>query len=162
MRIRTLLNILGALIAIIGITMVVPIFISIGFGETDRDLNGFLVSALICIGIGLPVWAFTRHNKSLTNRDGFAIVTFSWIITAVAGALPFYFSGSIPNITDAFFEAMSGVTTTGATIIGNPSTLPHLPNGIESLPHGILFGDPFFNGLVVWVSLYFISQYYQC
>ena len=143
MRYRTLLNILGALIAIIGITMVITNFISIGFGETDRDLNGFLVSALICIGIGLPVWAFTRHNKSLTNRDGFAIVTFSWIITAVAGALPFYFSGSIPNITDAFFEAMSGVTTTGATIIGNPSTLPHLPNGIESLPHGILFWRSF-------------------
>jgi len=143
MRIKTLLNILGALLAIIGITMLVPIFISISFGEIDRDLNGFLLSALICVSIGLPVWVFTRQNRSLTNRDGFAIVTFSWIITAIAGALPFYFSGSIPNITDAFFEAMSGVTTTGATIIGNPSTLPHLPNGIESLSHGILFWRSF-------------------
>ena len=139
MRIKTLLNILGALLAIIGITMLVPIFISISFGEIDRDLNGFLLSALICVSIGLPVWVFTRQNRSLTNRDGFAIVTFSWIITAIAGALPFYFSGSIPNITDAFFEAMSGVTTTGATINGTPATLPNLVNGIESMPHGILF-----------------------
>ena len=122
MRLKPLLNILGALLSILGITMVVPIFISFGYGESD--LNGFLYSALICVSIGIPVWLLTRHSRSFTNRDGFAIVTFSWIITAVAGALPFYFSGAIPNITDAFFESMSGVTTTGASIIGNAATLP--------------------------------------
>ena len=148
MRIKTLLNILGALIAILGITMVVPIFISFGYGEMDRDLNGFIFSSLICVGIGFPVWFLTRHNRSLTNRDGFVIVTFSWVITAVAGSLPFYLSGAIPNITDAFFESMSGVTTTGASIIGNPATLPHLPNGIESLPHGILFWRSF----IQWIG----------
>jgi len=141
MKLRTLLNILGALLSILGTTMVVPIFISLGYGESD--LNGFLVSALVCIGVGFPVWLFTRYSRTLTNRDGFAIVTFSWIITAIAGALPFYLSGAIPNITDAFFESMSGVTTTGATIIGNSTTLPHLENGIESLPHGILFWRSF-------------------
>ncbi len=141
MRPKPLLNILGALLSILCMTMVVPIFISYGYGESD--LNGFLYSALICISIGLPVWIMTRHRRPLTNRDGFAIVTFSWIITAVAGALPFYFSGAIPNITDAFFESMSGVTTTGASIIGNTDTLPNLPNGIESLPHGILFWRSF-------------------
>ena len=141
MKLRTLLNILGALLSILGTTMVVPIFISLGYGESD--LNGFLVSALVCIGVGFPVWLFTRYSRTLTNRDGFAIVTFSWIITAIAGALPFYLSGAIPNITDAFFESMSGVTTTGATILGNPTTLPHLENGIESLPHGILFWRSF-------------------
>ena len=141
MKLRTLLNILGALLSILGTTMVVPIFISLGYGESD--LNGYLVSALMCIGVGFPVWLFTRYSRTLTNRDGFAIVTFSWIITAIAGALPFYFSGAIPDITDAFFESMSGVTTTGATILGNPTTLPHLENGIESLPHGILFWRSF-------------------
>ena len=141
MKLRTLLNILGALLSILGTTMVVPIFISLGYGESD--LNGFLVSALVCIGVGFPLWLFTRYSRTLTNRDGFAIVTFSWIITAIAGALPFYFSGAIPDITDAFFESMSGVTTTGATILGNPTTLPHLENGIESLPHGILFWRSF-------------------
>ena len=137
MRLKPLLNILGALLSIIGMTMVVPIFISLAYGESD--LNGLLYSAAICIGVGSPIWLMTRHKRPLTNRDGYAIVTFSWIITAVAGALPFYFSGAIPNITDAFFESMSGVTTTGASIIGNTITLPNLPNGIESLPHGILF-----------------------
>ena len=146
MRLKPLLNILGALLSILGITMVVPIFISLGYGESD--LNGLLYSALICIGIGSPIWLMTRHQRPLTNRDGFAIVTFSWIITAVAGALPFYFSGAIPNITDAFFESMSGVTTTGASIIGNTMTLPHLPNGVESLPHGILFWRSF----IQWIG----------
>ena len=146
MRLKPLLNILGALLSILGITMVVPIFISLGYGESD--LNGLLYSALICIGVGSPIWLMTRHQRPLTNRDGYAIVTFSWIITAVAGALPFYFSGAIPNITDAFFESMSGVTTTGASIIGNTMTLPNLPNGIESLPHGILFWRSF----IQWIG----------
>ena len=146
MRLKPLLNILGALLSIIGMTMVVPIFISLAYGESD--LNGLLYSALICIGVGSPIWLMTRHQRPLTNRDGYAIVTFSWIITAVAGALPFYFSGAIPNITDAFFESMSGVTTTGASIIGNTMTLPNLPNGIESLPHGILFWRSF----IQWIG----------
>lgn len=146
MRIKPLLNILGALLTILGITMVLPIFISYGYGESD--LAGFIYSSMICISVGVPVWILTRHRHSLTNRDGFAIVTFSWVVTAIAGALPFYFSGAIPNVTDAFFESMSGVTTTGASILGNVATLPNLPNGIESLPHGILFWRSF----IQWIG----------
>ena len=141
MNIRALLNILGGLLTILGITMVMPIFISIGYD--GYDLYGFIYSSVICTGVGVPVWFITRRSKPLTNRDGFAVVTFSWILAAIAGALPFYLSGAIPNLTDAFFESMSGVTTTGATILGNPTTLPHLENGIESLPHGILFWRSF-------------------
>jgi trk system potassium uptake protein TrkH len=146
MKFKPLLNILGALLSILGITMVLPIFISYIYGESD--FNGFIYSMLICLGIGVPVWFLTRHKQSLTNRDGYAIVTFSWVTTAIVGALPFYFSGAIPNITDAFFESMSGVTTTGSSIIGNIATLPHLPNGIESLPHGILFWRSF----IQWIG----------
>jgi len=146
MKFKPLLNIIGALLSILGTMMIVPIFISIGYGE--YDLNGFLISAIICIGLGLPLWFTTRYTRTLTNRDGFAIVTFSWIVTAIIGALPFYFTGAIPNVTDAFFESMSGVTTTGASILGNPLTLPHLSNGIESLPHGILFWRSF----IQWIG----------
>tara|TARA_Y100000748_G_scaffold65475_1_gene52969 strand:+ start:4272 stop:5741 length:1470 start_codon:yes stop_codon:yes gene_type:complete len=146
MRFKPLLNIIGALLSILGISMIVPIFISFGYGE--YDLNGFLISAIICIGLGYPLWLSTRYKRNLTNRDGFAIVTFSWITAAVVGSLPFYFSGAIPNITDAFFESMSGITTTGASIIGNRLTLPHLENGIESLPHGILFWRSF----IQWIG----------
>ena len=130
MKIKSLLNILGALLVILGLTMILPMLISFGSGDIN-DFKAFLFSSLICIFMGLPCWFFTRNNKTITNKDGFAIVTFSWIITAIIGALPFYLSGSIPNITDAFFESMSGVTTTGASILGNTETMPHLINGIE-------------------------------
>ncbi|MED5256090.1 MAG: potassium transporter TrkG, partial [Candidatus Neomarinimicrobiota bacterium] len=137
MNIKTILNILSALLTIMGLSMLFPAFISWLFDEPD--LLSFLYCSAITVVVGFPVWFFTRKNRTLRNRDGFAIVTFSWIITALAGALPFYISGTIPNFTDAWFESMSGVTTTGATIIGNSITLPNLTNGIESLPHGILF-----------------------
>ena len=146
MNIRSILNILAALLTLLGFSMLVPAGIAFGFGGSD--LSGFLYSCAISIIIGLPIWFFTRKGYSVTNKDGFAIVTFAWIITGIVGALPFYLSGAIPNITDAFFESMSGVTTTGATIIGNPVTLPHLPNGIESLPHGILFWRSF----IQWIG----------
>ena len=131
MKIKPLLNIMGALLTLIGITMVVPIFISLGYGESD--LEGFIISSAICIVLGIPAWFLTRYDRMLTNRDGFAIVTFSWILTGIAGSLPFYFTSAIPNVTDAFFESMSGVTTTGASIL----------NDIESLSHSVLYWRSF-------------------
>ena len=141
MRFKPLFNIIGALLTILGSSMIVPILISFLYKESD--LNGFLYSSVFCMLSGFSMWYLTRYKRSLTNRDGFAIVTFSWITTAFVGALPFYFSGAIPNFSDAFFESMSGVTTTGASILGNPLTMSHLDNGIESLPMGILFWRSF-------------------
>ena len=112
------------MLVITGLSMIIPAIIAWGYGESD--LWGHLKSLLICIILGTPVWLITRKSKSLNSKDGFAIVTLAWILIAFAGALPFYFSGSIPNITDAWFESMSGVTTTGASILGDINTLPHL------------------------------------
>ena len=141
MRFKPLFNIIGALLTILGLSMIIPI--SVSFLYNEYDLTGFLYSSVSCILAGIPMWYLTRYKRSLTNRDGFAIVTFSWVLTAIVGALPFYLSGAIPNFTDAFFESMSGVTTTGASILGNSLTMPHLNNGIESLPMGILFWRSF-------------------
>ena len=141
MNIKTILNILAAMLVITGFFMLFPALIAFSYGESD--LYGHLISSLICVLLGLPFWVFTRKSKTLNSKDGFAIVSFAWITVALAGSLPFYITGVIPNFTDAWFEAMSGVTTTGATIIGNPATLPHLINGIESMPHGVLFWRSF-------------------
>jgi len=141
MNLKTILNILSALLTIMGLTMLFPAFVSWLYNESD--MISCLQSAGLTILISLPIWFITRKSRKLRNRDGFIIVTFSWIITAIAGSLPFYLTGAIPNFTDAFFESMSGVTTTGASIIGNQQTLPHLLNGIESLSHGILFWRSF-------------------
>ena len=160
MNVKTILNILSALLTIMGLTMLFPAFVSWLYNESD--VSAFLFSASVTIFFGLPIWFLTRKNRKLRNRDGFTIVTFSWIITAFAGALPFYYSGSIPIFTDAFFESMSGVTTTGASIIGNIQTMPHLENGIESLSHGILFWRSFLQwvggmGIILFTIARFFS-----
>ena len=146
MNLKTILNILAAMLALTGVTMLLPALIAWGYNEPD--LAGHLKSSAICVLIGLPVWFFTRKNRSLNSKDGFVIVTLAWILVALAGAQPFYLTGTIPNFTDAWFESMSGVTTTGASIIGNIETLPNLVNGIESLPHGVLFWRSF----IQWIG----------
>ncbi len=146
MNIKTILNILAAMLGLTGVTMLLPALIAWGYNEPD--LVGHLKSSAICVLIGLPVWFFTRKSRSLNSKDGFVIVTLAWILVALAGAQPFYLTGTIPNFTDAWFESMSGVTTTGASIIGNIETLPNLVNGIESLPHGVLFWRSF----IQWIG----------
>lgn len=96
----------------------------------EPDISAFLISATITIGAGLVVYLFGRNAEPKINRrDGYVVVTFAWVFFSLFGMLPFYLSGYIPSITDAFFETMSGFTTTGASILDN----------IESLPHGLLF-----------------------
>jgi len=129
------------MLAIIGLSMLFPALVGLFYGETN--LFAYLYSMVGCLSVSIPVWLLTRRSRKLSIKDGFALVAFAWIVVAIAGSLPFYFTGAIPNYTDAWFEAMSGVTTTGATIIGNVNTLPHLENGIESLPKGILFWRSF-------------------
>ncbi|MFQ6677847.1 MAG: TrkH family potassium uptake protein [Fidelibacterota bacterium] len=146
MNIRTINNIISSLFVIMGLTMLIPLGIAYMYNEPD--FLGFLWSMTICLIVGIPIWLITRKSRTLTNKDGFAIVTFTWVFAAVIGAMPFYLSGMIPNFTDAFFESMSGVTTTGASIIGSSVTLPHLPNGIESLPHATLYWRSF----IQWIG----------
>ncbi len=143
---KTIVNILAILVSSLGLAMIVPILIA--WFTNESDFQGFVYSGILCLVIGIPVWLLTRKNKRITVKDGFAVVSFAWITTALISALPFYLSGMIPNFTDAFFEAMSGVTTTGATIIGNAETLPHLENGIESLPHATLYWRSF----IQWIG----------
>jgi trk system potassium uptake protein TrkH len=131
MNIRVVLYILGTLLGCLALSLLLPVFVSL-FYEQEIILP-FLYSAIVSALIGGILFFTCRCKDDLRIRDGFALVTFSWITFAVIGALPFYFSGYIPSYTDAFFETMSGFTTTGATILEN----------IESLPHGLLFWRSF-------------------
>lgn len=95
------------------------------------DLLALLLSAVFIFLTGTAGLIFTRKGskKDIGKREGFVIVTMAWIIISLFGAIPFVLSGAIPDYTNAFFETMSGFTTTGASIL----------NDIESLPKGILF-----------------------
>lgn len=97
------------------------------------------LAAIVTMLIGVLAMFFTRgHDKEVNRKEGYIIVTFGWIIMAASGVLPYLFSGAIPNITNAFFETMSGYTTTGASIIDD----------IEILPEGILF----WRSLTHWIG----------
>ncbi|GFI00856.1 Trk system potassium uptake protein TrkH [Bacteroidaceae bacterium] len=103
-------------------------FVAIYYNEPD--IPAFLASTAITAVAGIIISLFGKNaEKKLNRRDGYVVVSFAWIFFSLFGMLPFYISGYIPSITDAFFETMSGFTTTGASILDN----------IESLPHGLLF-----------------------
>ncbi|MCL3780580.1 TrkH family potassium uptake protein [Prolixibacteraceae bacterium JC049] len=94
------------------------------------DIAAFCWSALATGGVGALSFLLTRNAKNnIGKREGFIIVSLVWVVFSFFGALPYMLSNSIPSLTDAFFETMSGFTTTGSSIL----------NDIEALPHGILF-----------------------
>ena len=90
----------------------------------------FLKSGLITFGVGAFSYLISKGvAKDLGKREGYIIVSLVWVVFSIFGCLPYLFSGAIPSVTNAFFETMSGFTTTGSSILNN----------IEELPHGILF-----------------------
>ncbi len=126
-NVKLIVSILGLLLVISGIGMLLAIPFSIYYKE---DLLPITSSAAITIFTGLPLWLLLNKSASreLKKRDGYLVVTLGWVVMSLFGTLPYLISGSIPNFTDAFFETMSGFTTTGASIL----------NDIEAMPKGIL------------------------
>ena len=129
--------IVGILLIILGFSMLFSVACSLIYG--DGDLIPLLQSIAVTVGFGLilAILSRTKDKKELTTHDGFAVVTLGWIAIVIFSAFPFYFSGTL-DYTNSFFEAMSGLTTTGATVLGHSSTLL-----IEDVPHGILFWRSF-------------------
>ncbi len=130
MNIRYVLKTLSTLLIIIAAFMLIPVFIAFYYGELYL-VKSFLIPIGIIIVYGICMFWITGTDKKhyFSTRDGFLLVTLGWIMAAFLGSLPFYISGAIPSLTDAFFESMSGFTTTGASILTD----------IESLPRPILF-----------------------
>ena len=127
MHFRSIAHVIGTLLLVTSVAMLLPIVTSLIYQEDD--LSALLVSAAVAFGVGLPLWWFSLWDHELTFRDAVIIAVFGWVVISAVSALPFMIHGSIPTFTDAFFEMMSGYTTTGATIL----------NDIESIPHGLLF-----------------------
>jgi len=125
---QSILRFIGILILFLGLSMAVPLLVSIIFKEGSA--SAILYSMLITSGIGLLLFFCTKKDEEIhfNHRDGVAIVTFGWVVAGLVGAIPFLLSNSIPDFTNAYFESISGFTTTGASILSN----------IEQLPKGIL------------------------
>ncbi len=122
MNIFLTLRILGALLLFLAGALLLPIPFSLFYG--DGAMPAFLFSAGVSLLAGAALFTGFRSEKDLSVREGFAIVTFGWTFFALFGALPFIFSGAIPSYLDAFFETMSGFTTTGSTILTNIEAMP--------------------------------------
>ena len=125
---KMILRILGFLLLIETALLLCSGSVSLFYQE--GDLPSFLISSAITAGVGILLLVCGKGaEKSLNRRDGYVIVSVAWVTFSLFGMLPYYIGGYIPSITDAFFETMSGFSSTGATILNN----------IESMPHGILF-----------------------
>ncbi len=134
----------GKLLQAEALLLLLPMAVSIYFKENLIYVYGIVIAILL--GVGTLMTLPKPQTRRIYAREGFAIVSLSWILMSFFGALPFVFSGAIPSFIDAFFETVSGFTTTGASIL----------NDIESLPKSILFWRSFTHwiggmGVIVFV-----------
>ena len=140
LNIELILRIIGMLLVIEGFFLATAIPFSIYYGDQPfkwalfdgwHDFWPLLLSAIFTASVGGLLYFIAGKNvkKNFGKREGYIIVSSAWIIISLFGAIPFILSGTISNYTDAFFETISGFTTTGASIL----------NDIESMPKGLLF-----------------------
>ena len=116
-RISPVLHILSIVIILIGTVMLVPLAVSMSYG--DQATRAFVESILLVLAIGFGLWIATRQSarkKELQVRDGFLLAALSWIIVPGVATLPLLLHLPDCSFTDAYFEAVSGLTTTGATV----------------------------------------------
>lgn len=125
---KPIAKVVGALLILVGVLM----FSALGFSlyYESGDYKSLLLSSIICIALGGAILLLKfKGGENITKKEGYLIVGLGWMSMVFAGTLPYMLSGEIPDFTDAFFETMSGMTTTGASIL----------NDIESVSPGILF-----------------------
>ncbi|HOI10687.1 MAG TPA: TrkH family potassium uptake protein [Myxococcota bacterium] len=121
---RLVLRYAGLLVVVSGFAMVTALPVALAFGERD-ELIAVALSAAVSLAAGLlPALWFRTRRPRVTRRDAFAIVAVAWFAISAFGGLPYMLSGVLPNPVDAFFESASGFTTTGASVIADPDTVP--------------------------------------
>jgi trk system potassium uptake protein TrkH len=136
-NIQPISNVVGVLLILIGIVMLGCLPFSFYYGS--EDVYALTISGFITIGVGIAAWSFRFSSETQVNkREGYLIVTLGWISMTLAGVLPYMISGVIPTFAEAFFESVSGFTTTGASVLQN----------IEATPKGILF----FRSITQWIG----------
>ena len=121
MHLKAIINLFSILVLLFSLSYVFPIVVSLVFN--DNSLYLFLPTFIFVGALGFIGFFFTKGVKrDLSAKDGFVIIVMFWLVLSLAGSIPFYLSGMSP--IDSFFESMSGITTTGATVISNIETLP--------------------------------------
>lgn len=132
MKRKLILGIVGKFMIIEAVLMLLSSLVSLFYKEYTCT-NSFIISALVSAIIGGALILFKSESSELYAKEGLAIIGLVWLFWSIVGALPFYISGEIPHYIDAFFETVSGFTTTGASILTD----------IEAMPRGLLFWRSF-------------------
>ena len=135
---------LGKILVLEAVMMIFPSAVSLLYNQHDKV--AFAITITVTGLIGILLSRFPAKTNTIKIREGLTIVTFAWILASFFGALPFFLSRSVDSFVDAFFESVSGLTTTGATVIDN----------VEVLPQGILFWRSFthwFGGMGILVLM---------
>lgn len=127
MSIRVVVRYLGLVLVIFGAFLSFPLFWSVAVAR-DGAHASFLIPILVALPTGFALFRYSpAERRSLSRREGLALVTCTWLVGSVLGALPYVISGVLPGFVDAFFETMSGFTTTGATVLttigGQPESI---------------------------------------
>ena len=133
MNVKAVFNTLGKIAVVEGVLLVLPLIVSLIYSEFFSAAIFALTIAFAAAVGGILTLLTQRHSHVIYAKEGFTIVAGAWILISLIGALPFKLSGNIPSYIDAFFETVSGFTTTGASILTD----------IESLPRGMLFWRSF-------------------
>ncbi len=129
---RMVLSMIGKVVLVEAVLLLLPLFVSIGC--KNDCVAAFLITIAVAVVLGLALsLVFKPKQQGVYAKDGFVIVAFSWLILSAIGALPFVISGEIPSYFDAFFETVSGFTTTGASILDD----------VEAMSEGLLFWRSF-------------------
>lgn len=134
---RLITGILGAFTFFTGIALITPLIISLIYA--DGEWWSYVLSSGIAFSIGGVLFKLFKTDDEIRPREAFFIVAATWVVLSIFGSLPFIFSQSVHNFTDAFFETISGLTTTGATVFGGVSHDDMVNSPIESLPESIVF-----------------------
>ena len=127
MNFRLILNIMGYTLWVEAGCLLLPLLVSVGYGEACWE--PFLWTLGLCSLCGLILTHIPARKNRLQGRDGYAVVAMAWVVLCLFGAVPYVLSGAVPHYADALFETASGLTTTGATILTD----------VEAMPRGILF-----------------------
>ena len=133
---RMIFYVLGKLLLVLSALLVIPFMVSFYYKENisnDKMIIAYLIPIGVSLILGLLLTIIKPKKKDFFAREGFVIVGLSWVVMSLVGALPFYISGEISNYIDAFFETVSGFTTTGASILEN----------VEAMSHSLLFWRSF-------------------
>jgi trk system potassium uptake protein TrkH len=125
---RSIFRLIGLLVLFLGLSMALPLLVSLVYKDGSAWAIGYSMVFTCSAGLLMFLAAYGGGLSYLSHRDGVAIVTLGWLAAGGVGAIPFLISGSISQFTDAYFESLSGFTTTGASILSD----------IEKLPQGIL------------------------